>query len=1746
MVISADPGPRAGQIIKGYELIDLLGQGGFGVVYRARQPLVERDVAIKIVLPQYASQPEFVRRFEAEARLVAQLESPAIVPLYDYWRDPDGAFLVMRLLRGGNLETALTQGAWSLPETDRLLDQITSALSVAHRNGIVHRDLKPANILLDEDRNVYLSDFGIAKNLRLTGKYDEVVGLTGSPAYMSPEQIRQQPVSPQTDIYSLGIVLYEVINGRQLFSGSSTTELLMKQLNEPVHNHLPNADMPDAIYAVIERATRKDPAQRFSDMRAFYAAFHQALISIGSVRPVNVAAADGDSAIELLELLDLGDFTFDSAALVNPYKGLRAFQEGDAADFFGREALIDQLASRLTEKSPLARFLAVIGPSGSGKSSVVKAGLIPALKHGVLPGADQWFMVEMTPGAHPLEQLANALLSIALTPQSYLAERLRASERGLLDALDQLLLPNAQLLLVIDQFEETFTQVSDEAERLAFLDSLRVAVTDPDSRVRIIMTLRADFYDRPLLYQAFGDLVRQRTEVVLPLAASELERAIVGPAERIGLHVEPGLIAAIIADLREEPGTLPLLQYALTEVYERRDGRLLTLAAYQQSGGALGALARRAEELYEQSDPNAQAAIRQLFLRLVTLGEGTEDTRRRARWTEIMALASGAGAIQNILDLYGRYRLLTFDRDMQTRERTIEVAHEALIREWTRLRGWLDENREELRLERRLTTASDEWRTAGRNPDFLASGTRLTQFEELTRSGKLTINPGDLEYIRASVEKREKQQASEARQQIEDERMKRRQQALGRGLLIGVLVTLLSVGLAAFALIQGQIAQQERGHALDSAATAMNAQGLAVVQANLADQNAMTATNAQGQALVQANNAATQAAIAQNNAMTATNAQGQALVQANNAATQAAIAQNNAVTATIAQGQALAQANIANQNAMTATNAQGQALIQANNAATQAAIAQNNAVTATIAQGQALAQANIANQNAMTATNAQGQALIQANNAATQAAIAQNNAVTATIAQGQALAQANIANQNAMTATNAQGQALVQANNAATSAANAQTAKQAALISAQQAQQSALSSSAEQLLLTDANTDLALALALRAMNMNATASPMTESILAETAYAQGTRQVLSGAHTDAIRAVAISPDGTLAVSAGQDKTLVLWNLKTGQPQAPWVGHTDTVTGVAFSPDGRTVVSSSADQTLIVWDVASGKAQLTLTENGQNQPILCVAILPDGKSVLGGLAGGQILQWDLQSGKIASVFRLHSKNVNAIAISVDGQQALSGSDDLTAKLWLIRTGAVLDTFGGGQTVQAVAIHPADRQIAVGYQNGAITLYNLHTTAVDATFSGHTNSILALAFDSSGTVLASGAADNTARLWDVATSRPLAILRGHIASVTAVAFTPDNRALLTASADKTLRLWNTINGAEIARLSDASPGSMLTISRDHRTLAAGYADGHIALIDPRTGAVLRTLTGQTALITALAFSPDSQTLLSASADTTLRFWNVATGQELRRFVLPNLISAALFLPDGQSFLTVGADVIVWDNTLNPTRKFSKPATLAALLTGATLSNDGQTLYTGSGADIVIWQVSSGTVSGYLKGGHSSPINALALSGDGVQLVSGSDDTTAIIWDVASGQIVHRLSGHTASVHTVAFSPDGQNVLTGSVDGTVRLWNAKSGAEIRRFIGHTQTVEGLVFSQPRQIISIARDGTERVWHIQSPDDLIAWVKQNRYVRDLTCDELFRFDPQAACPGVPHPQPVILPRSTPTPTLTPGAAPG
>jgi DNA-binding SARP family transcriptional activator/ABC-type glycerol-3-phosphate transport system substrate-binding protein len=491
------------------------------------------------------------------------------------------------------------------------------------------------------------------------------------------------------------------------------------------------------------------------------------------------------------------------AGSTNPYKGLHAFGEADAVDFFGRQRVVERLLTRFGTVGSAGRFVAVVGPSGGGKSSVVRAGLIPAIRGSALPDSAGWFVVQMVPGHHPFEQLAEALRPIAADPRVDLLAQLLSGPAGLGQAV-QAALPEdrSQLVLVVDQFEELFT-LADPTTGQAFLDALAAAVLARHGRLRVVITLRADFYDRPLEHHAFGELLRRGTEVVSAMAPEELQQAIEGPAARLGVRFEPGLVAAIVSEITDHAGGLPLLQYALTELFDLRRGDVIDAAAYRELGGAVGALARRADVVYQSLDEPARAATRQVMLRLVSVGDGEEVTRRRVLRQELTAL--GDDRVPLVLDTFGRHRLLAFDRDPTTRGPTVEIAHEALFREWARLRSWIADSRDDVRRRLRLTVAAEEWRATGEAPDYLLQGARLDEVAAATAHSELRLTTAEREFLDASVARREADRAAERARRTREGRLRRRSRRR-TVLLVGSAVALV----AASTVAVSEVRQRQR------------------------------------------------------------------------------------------------------------------------------------------------------------------------------------------------------------------------------------------------------------------------------------------------------------------------------------------------------------------------------------------------------------------------------------------------------------------------------------------------------------------------------------------------------------------------------------------------------------------------------------------------------------------------------------------------------------------------------------------------------------------------------------------------------------------------------------------------------------------------------------------------------------------------------------------------------------------------
>ncbi len=502
-----------------------------------------------------------------------------------------------------------------------------------------------------------------------------------------------------------------------------------------------------------------------------------------------------------------------------PYKGLQHFDEADADHFLGREALTARLAGRLET----ARFLAVIGASGSGKSSVVRAGLIPALRRGqpladgALPptGSDNWLIRVLTPTAHPLDALAAALRpGDEPAAVAALRDELAASSAALAGfrpptaddrpqttdeeppTTDDGRPPSAvgrPLLLVVDQFEEIFSLTRQEAERRAFVDNLVTAAAS-GAPIRVVIVLRADFYAHCAQYDGLRELVAANQEYIGAMTREELFRVIVLPAARGDWKLQEGLVELMLDDAGDEPGALPLLSHALLETWQRRRGRTMTLSGYKEAGGVRGAIAKTAETVFRRRlTPEQQPIARMIFVRLTELGESkldTPDTRRRAQFSELITRATDAPLLEAVLSILVDSRLVMTDIIPPGETKVVEVCHEALIREWPTLRDWLNQDREALIRHRQLTGDVNDWLSLDRDPGALYRGARLEQTLAWAADPPDPLSVDEQAFLEAS----RAAAAEEARRAERLARSTRNQRALlgvAALLLVGIVVAVL-------------------------------------------------------------------------------------------------------------------------------------------------------------------------------------------------------------------------------------------------------------------------------------------------------------------------------------------------------------------------------------------------------------------------------------------------------------------------------------------------------------------------------------------------------------------------------------------------------------------------------------------------------------------------------------------------------------------------------------------------------------------------------------------------------------------------------------------------------------------------------------------------------------------------------------------------------------------------------------------
>lgn len=1222
-----------------------------------------------------------------------------------------------------------------------------------------------------------------------------------------------------------------------------------------------------------------------------------------------------------------------------PYRGLQAFDEEHADYFFGRDADIQRLLERLK----ITRFIGVIGSSGSGKSSLVRAGVVPALKKGVLAESDTWTIRVFTPTAHPLAALAANLLR--LFPQGSMNQTLDEMSRDertlhLAVALALAERPAAErVVLVVDQFEEVFTLCRDERERAAFIANLLYAAFIPNGRIAVLLTLRADFYPKCATYPELSARIAAQQFLVSPMDVENLKQAIEEPAWQTGLEFEPGLVETILEDVESQPGALPLLEHALMELWERRRGSLLTLEAYRESGGVEGAIAKRADAIYSSFNEEQQQIVRRIMLRLTQPGEGTEDTRRRATMDELVTRPGESNEVEGVAQMMANARLLTTGSDEQPDGQTIDVSHEALIRGWPRLRKWIEEDRAGLRILRRLTDAAREWQPT-KDESLLYRGARLAQAVEWRERNEAALNELEREFLNASVA---------ARQAIE-----RRRRRVLTGLAAGLVF---AIALAVLALVQWWRAndQTELAHARQLAAESY---ALMEQEPDLGLLLGVEATRIR-ESFVPRRTLLLDMQYREHLSMflhghtadvhqVVFSSDGKML-----ASSSGANGKDNTVRLWDAvTGQPLGEALTGHQADVwcVAFSPDGKLLASGDD--------KGVVILWDVAARRMIGQPLTGHQQAVYSLAFSPDNKILASGSFVQ--VGENGSE-----HSGEIRLWNVATRELMGAPLLGHSSLVQS----------------------------LAFSPDGRTLASGNG--------RYFPVGLEAS----IILWDVATRRPAGTPLMG-HDDSILSLAFSPDGRVLASGSADEKVRLWDVGLRQPLNDFerleadfprlMRHHETeVLEVKFTRDGKNLISADADNRILVREVefstvnnrlslsASSPIKYFASYSSRETKSLtfstetfkwatagCRKLGPDGSC-----AEADLSVWDTAARlPISRLITEDSGNsiesaIEGVAFSPDGKVLVTASDKLY--LWDTANGQPLGQLGGSsQELSSVAYSPDGKILAAGScakiderdigqtcAQGEIRLWNADTRQpLPQPLLGHTGSVTMLVFSPDGKTLASSDGNNII-LWNVETRQSLGEIRtGHLAKegssvpnpIISMAFSPDGKTLASGGCRR-LEQTPTPNG-ETQDL--CTQGEVRFWNAATRELSG------------------QPLTGHKDGIWSLAFSPDGKALASASGqhDGTIKLWDLSTRQRLGRDFTgaTSAMRKLVFSPDGATLVSI--------------------------------SDSGP-----SAQSIFLWDIGTRQLIGQPLAGHRDKIQDIAFSPDGRWLASGDRGKKLILWDM-----------------------------------------------------------------------------------------------------------------------------------------------
>jgi WD40 repeat protein/DNA-binding SARP family transcriptional activator len=1066
--------------------------------------------------------------------------------------------------------------------------------------------------------------------------------------------------------------------------------------------------------------------------------------------------------------------------LVCPFKGLAPFEPDDHDFFFGRERLVEELVARLDSTA----FLLLTGPSGSGKSSLLRAGLLPAL---------EGRRVVIRPGPRPSVELTRALGSELPSTLGSLA-------------------PGERLVLAVDQLEEMFAAGVDAAERDAFLAALVDAAWDADRRAVILLALRGDFFGRLGSYAELADLVGSNHALVGPMSPTELRRAIEGPAERVGLSVEPTLVDALVLDVAGEPGGLPLLSAALLDLWRDRAGSTLTLDAYQQTGGVRGAVARHAEAALHALPDDDEPAVKRIVLRLVAGGAGEALTRRRATLAELDA---DDPRVSRVLDALVEMRLLVAGDD------SVELVHDALLDQWPRLTEWLEEDAEGRRVHRHVAEAAAAWHAAGRDPSDLYRGARLAATLDWADAAGPASQLNDLE--------REFLEESRTASEGEGERQRRTNRRLRILLVAAVLLVLAAAAAAGIVFVERADAQH--------AATAADAQRLgaqALIEPSL-DTSLLLAregVNLDNSAATQGNLLAT--LLRSPAAIGLVRSSGTRVLD----------------DALSPDGRLLVV--LADDGTVTFVNSKtfrrvGRTFQAGNQLAMFGAINRPVGVLAFSPDGRTLAVGNTTGNNAdlflLDSRTHRQRALAQSPYLATADVIfspSGRRLVTGEITSGQISPPPEVI--------------VLRNGSSGDELAHSRPIPRARLIGFADGGRDLLVTTGESSsVLLDART-LRPVRTLPEGGAAAVSRPGTVAAFGHqdgsvglVDLRTGSARAMTGRATAGIERLAFSPDGRLLATTGADGSVAVWDVGTASLSQTFSGHSTQADGPVFSGDGATLYAGSIDGTVIAWDVlgerrlgrpfrfspvaAAGEQAGPAAENAST----ATAVSPDGslfvtsgapdrvtiwrardEAVVGKLSGpvgdvhslsfshdgrllvasgnGPLVVWNVAQRRVVKTLPGGPGGAEGVVFSPDDRLVATAGADGGLRVYVVRSGRLLGVDHGFGTLQDVDFSSDGRLVAAAGLAGKILVWNVKRR-VDLPTIDHNDAIYTLRFAPGGTTVATGDDSGNVDFWNAASGRQLPqTLVGGGGAVASISFDPARRWLMTTSGDGGIRIWD----------------------------------------------------------------------------------------------------------------------------------------------------------------------------------------------------------------------------------------------------------------------------------------------------------------------------------------------------------------